>query len=81
MSRLKPATAWRWIVENRRFSAKDRLYALEQIPRPSLSMLRRLLSAERTPRKLRMLAAQKYSLAMARKELTRGKKATGSNPT
>lgn len=71
MSRLKPETAWRRIVENQKFPAKARLMALEQIPRPSLSLLRRLLSSESTPRKLRLLAAQKYSIAVARKELIR----------
>jgi hypothetical protein len=73
MSRLKVETVWRRIVENKsgRFSAKDRLFALEQIPRPSLSLLRRLLSAKRTPRRLRLLAAQRYSLAIARRELVR----------
>jgi hypothetical protein len=71
MSRLKPETAWRRIVENRKFPAKARLMALEQIPRPSLSLLRRLLSSESTPRRLRLLAAQKYSIAVARKELIR----------
>jgi hypothetical protein len=71
MSRLKPETAWRRIVENKKFPAKARLMALDQIPRPSLNLLRRLLSSESTPRRLRLLAAQKYSIAMARKELTR----------
>src|SRR5258708_31392389 len=71
MSRLKPSTAWSWIVENKRgkFSARDRLHAFLQITRPSLAMMRRLLASPRTPRKLRMAAAEKYSTAMARKEL------------
>ena len=71
MSRLKPETAWARLVENTRLPAKARLMALEQIARPSLSSLRRLLAAESTPPKLRLLAAQKYTLAIARKELIR----------
>jgi hypothetical protein len=69
MSRLKPDTAWRRIVEDSRLPAKARTMALEQIPRPSLALLRRLLAAQSTPPKLRLLAAQKYTLAVARKEL------------
>ncbi len=80
MSRLKPETAWQRIVEDTRLPAKSRLMALEQIARPSLNLLRRLLAAKSTPPKLRLLAAQKYSIAMARKELTRiGTKPTGSD--
>jgi hypothetical protein len=71
MSRLKPETAWARLAENTRLPAKARVMALEQIPRPSLAMLRRLLAAESTPPKLRLLAAQKYTLAVARKELIR----------
>ena len=44
MSRLKPQTAWQRIVEDSRLPAKARLMALEQIARPSLSLLRRLLA-------------------------------------
>jgi hypothetical protein len=69
MSRLKPETAWRRIVENVKLAAKVRTMALEQIPRPSLSLLRRLLASKSTPSKLRLLAAQKYSLQVTRKEL------------
>ena len=80
MSRLKLETAWKRIVEDTRLPAKSRLMALEQIARPSLNLLRRLLAAKSTPPKLRLLAAQKYSIAMARKELTRnGTKPTGSD--
>lgn len=82
MSRLDPQTAWQWIVENSKgkFSAKDRLRAFLEIARPSLSMLRRLLADPRTPRKLRLAAAERYAIAVARKELLRGKKPTGSDP-
>ena len=69
MSRLKPETAWRRIVEDTKLPAKARLMALEQIPRPSLSLLRRLLALKSTPAKLRILAAQKYTVVVARKEL------------
>lgn len=79
MSRLKPETAWQRIVEDSRLPAKARLMALEQIPRPSLSLLRRLLAAKSTPAKLRLLAAQKYDLAISRKELTGGTKPTRSD--
>jgi hypothetical protein len=81
MSRLKPETAWRRIVEDKRLPCKARVMALEQIARPSLSLLRRLLAAQSTPPKLRLLAAEKYTLAVTRKELTRNgaKPATGSN--
>jgi hypothetical protein len=70
MSRLKPDTAWRRIVIDTRLPAKVRIAALSQILRPSLNLLRRLLSQRTTPPRLRVLAAQKYSLAVARKELT-----------
>jgi hypothetical protein len=80
MSRLKPDTAWRRIVENGKFPAKTRLMALEQIARPSLSLLRRLLSSKSTPSKLRLLAAERYSIGVARKELIRNaKQKSGSN--
>jgi hypothetical protein len=74
MSRLLPETAWRRIVEDTRLPAKLRLAALEQMRRPSLSLLRRLLAAKSTPPKLRILAAQKYDLAISRKELLKNAK-------
>jgi hypothetical protein len=81
MSRLKPETAWSRIVEDKRLPCKARVMALEQIARPSLNLLRRLLAANSTPPKLRVLAAQKYTLAVTRKELIRNgeKPATSSN--
>jgi hypothetical protein len=49
MSRLKPETAWRQIVEDTRLPCKARVMALEQIARPSVSLLRCLLAAKSTP--------------------------------
>ena len=69
MSRLSPDSAWRMIVIDTRIPAKARIMALEQIARPSLNLLRRLLSQRTTPPRLRLLAASKYTLAVARKEL------------
>jgi hypothetical protein len=70
VSRLKPDTAWRRIVIDTRLPAKARILALEHILRPSLNLLRRLLSQRTTPARLRLLAASKYTLAVSRKELT-----------
>jgi hypothetical protein len=54
-------------------TAKSRIMALEQIATPSLNLLRRLLAANSTPPKLRLLAAQKHESAISglatRKEL------------
>jgi hypothetical protein len=71
---LKPETVWRRMVEDTRIPAKHRLAALERMLRPSLSLLRRLLAAKSTPAKLRLLAAQKYDLAISRKELLKDAK-------
>jgi hypothetical protein len=71
MSRLSPDCVWRRIVIDTRQPARARIAALQQIARPSLSLLRRLLSQRTTPPRLRLLAAQRYALAVARKELTR----------
>lgn len=68
MSRLSPDTAWRLIVMDTRLPAKSRIIALEQIARPSLNLLRRLLSQKSTPARLRLLAASKYADAIAREE-------------
>jgi hypothetical protein len=70
MSRLLPDSTWRLIVMDTRLPAKSRIIALEQMARPLLNLLRRLLSQKPTPPKLRLLAADKYTLAVARKELT-----------
>jgi hypothetical protein len=64
MSRLKPETAWQRVVEDRRLSGKVRIAALQQILRPSLSLLRRLLKAGASPPKLRLLACEKYQVEM-----------------
>jgi hypothetical protein len=64
MSRLKPETAWQQIVEDPRLSARVRVAALQQIPRPSLSLLRRLLKAGASPPTLRLLACEKYQVEM-----------------
>jgi hypothetical protein len=69
MSRLSPDAAWKKILLDPKYSVKARVQALQQIPRPSLNLLRRLLSSNSTPRRLKLLAAEMYSLAMARREL------------
>ncbi len=74
MGSLSPQSVWRKIVEDTRLPAKHRLTALERMIRPSLSFLRRLLAAKSTPAKLRLLAAQKYDLAISRKELLKDAK-------
>jgi hypothetical protein len=69
MSRLDPQTAWRRLVLDSRLPARVRVAALNQLARPSVNMLRTLLSAKSTPPKLRILACEKYQIAMTRKEL------------
>jgi hypothetical protein len=69
MSRLKPETAWQRIAEDKRLPAKVRVAALQQIPRPSMNLLRRLLKADAAPSTLRLLACQKYQIAMTRRAL------------
>ncbi len=59
MSRLKPDTAFRRILEDSRLPARARIMALEQIAQPSLNLLSRLLSQRTTPPRLRLLAASK----------------------
>jgi hypothetical protein len=49
MSRLKPDTAWRRIVDDTRLPARSRIMALEQILRPSLNLLSRLCLNEPLP--------------------------------
>jgi hypothetical protein len=71
---LRPETVWRRIVEDTKLAAKYRLTALEQMNRPSLRLLRRLLSAKSTPAKLRLLAAHKYDLAASRRDLLKNAK-------
>jgi hypothetical protein len=56
-------------VESAKYPERDRLTALQQIARPSMNLLRRLLSSKSTPRRLRVLATEKYSLACARRDL------------
>ena len=76
MSRLKVATVWRRIVLDTRLPCKARVKALEQIARPSLNLLRRLLRLKTTPPRLRLLAAQKYAVAMTRLELMKNARQT-----
>ncbi|HWO36548.1 MAG TPA: hypothetical protein VNO32_47805 [Candidatus Acidoferrum sp.] len=73
MARLSPDCVWRRIVIDTRLPAKARIIALEQIARPSLNLLRRLLSQKTTPPRLRLLAS-KYAAAIAEKEV---RKASG----
>ena len=69
MPRLDPQTVWRRLVEDKKLPCKARMEALQQIARPSVELLRRLLASKSTPSRLRMLAARKYELAMSRKLL------------
>jgi hypothetical protein len=71
MPRLDPQTVWKRLVEDKKLPCKARMEALQQIARPSVELLRRLLASKSTPSRLRLLAAQKYDLAIARKELLR----------
>jgi hypothetical protein len=43
--------------------------AFEQILRPSLRLMRRLLGAKKTPPRLKLIVARRYAVAMSRKEL------------
>jgi hypothetical protein len=54
-----------------RLPAKHRMAALENIERPSLNLLRRLLAAKSTPTKLRLIVARRYALEITRRELVR----------
>jgi hypothetical protein len=69
MTRLQVSTVWRRIVEDPKHTCRARLAALQRIGRPSMSLLRRLLASPTTPRRLKLLAAEMYALAVARKEL------------
>jgi hypothetical protein len=53
MPRLDPQTVWRRLVEDKRLPCKARMEALEQIARPSVELLRRLLASKSTPSRLR----------------------------
>jgi len=68
MSRLSPDTVWKRIVMYTRLPARAGIMALEQIARPYLNLLRRLLSQKTTPPRLRLLAASKYADPTAMKE-------------
>jgi hypothetical protein len=65
---LKPSTVWRRLVLDARLPAKYRTEALGQF-RPSLNLLRRLLSNPSTPTKLRIAAARQYQLETARRDM------------
>ena len=71
MPRLSIQTVWRRIVLDTRLPCKARVKALEQIARPSLNLLRKLLRLKTTPPRLRLLAAEKYAVATTRLELTK----------
>lgn len=69
MSRLLPSTVWRRIVLDAKLPCKTRLEALDQLKRPSVNLLRKLLASPLTPGRLRLAAAKKYDLEIARREL------------
>jgi hypothetical protein len=69
MPRLDPQSVWRKILLNPRQSCKARLEALDHLHRPSVDMLRGLLSKPTTPPRLQVAAARRYELEFARKEL------------
>jgi hypothetical protein len=71
MSRLKVDSAWRKIVADENMAAKKRAHALAQMLRPSISLLRKLLSAKDTPKVVRLLATELYAVACTRRELLR----------
>ena len=62
-------TVNRRLVENPRLAQRTRMAAPEAIARPSLRMLVRLLRNSGTPRRLVALAAKRYLIEIARKEL------------
>jgi hypothetical protein len=59
------------LVENARLSQRDRLVALESIPRPALALLLRLLRNPATPTRLIGLAAEKYQGAILRRNFAK----------
>jgi hypothetical protein len=61
---------FRRLTEDVRLSEKNRLAALNKVERPSLSMLRRLISKS-SPPKLRFRASELYEIAIARHDLLR----------
>jgi len=63
-----PDRVWRRLVEAKKLPAKSRVQALNNIARPSLSLLRRLLHPSQ-PAKLRLRAAELYEVAMTRRSL------------
>jgi hypothetical protein len=74
MSRLDPQTVWRRITTDSRQPTKIRIAAFAHILRPSLTLMRRLLTAKKTPPRLRLIVAEKYDLAISRRKLQRDAK-------
>ena len=62
------------LVEHPRSSQKVKLAALQQLQRPSLAMLLRLLSNPATPSRLLAMASEKYSIVIVRRELRLAKR-------
>lgn len=58
-----------------KLAVKYRIEALAQF-RPSLHLLRKLLSSASTPTKLRIAAARQYQLEISRRELMRNARST-----
>ncbi len=71
MPNLKPETIWRRILVDNKNAVKYRLQALEHLPRPSLCLLRALLSDPRTPVRLKVALGEKYEIALGRRELSK----------
>jgi len=71
MPSLKPETAWRRILVDKTSPIKCRVAALKHLARPSLGLMRSLLSDPNTPGRLRFALAERYEIEVARKELAR----------
>jgi len=67
----KPDTVARRVILNSKVSHRDRLAALKNFAKPSLRMLLQLLADPKTPGRLLALAARKYQIETARKEMWR----------
>ncbi len=69
MSIPKPTTIWRRLLLDEHLAVKHRIEALQHLERPSIYLLRQVLSNWRTPARLRFACAKRYEAAIGRKEL------------
>ena len=60
---------WKRTLVNPNASSRSRIFALSQIERPSLSMLRKLILDPNTTSRLMFALSKAYSVAMTRKTL------------